>query len=107
MQNVIETVKQIVHQLMQDHGIQVKQILLFGSRARGNADKDSDWDFFVIVDRELSFPEKWDIIDEIKRQLAKLSIPNDLIVSSEKAFEEMKKYPGTISYEVATEGKGI
>lgn len=107
MQNVVETVKQIIHQLMQEHRIQVKQILLFGSRARREAGKESDWDFFVIVDRELSFTEKWDIIDEIKRLLAKLSIPNDLVVSSEEAFEEMKKYPGTISYEVAREGERI
>lgn len=92
---------------MREHGIQVKRILLFGSRARSDFKKDSDWDFFVIVDRELGFAEKWDIIDEIKRRLAKLAIPNDLIVSSERAFEEMKKYPGTISYEVAMEGEII
>lgn len=107
MQNVIGTVKQFIHQHMLEHGVQVKQILLFGSRARGDADKDSDWDFFVIVDKDLGFHEKWDIIDEIKRRLAKLDISNDIIVSSEKKFEEMKKYPGTISYEVTIEGEEV
>lgn len=38
------------------------QIILYGSRARGDAREDSDWDVIVLVDKpELSFRERGDL----------------------------------------------
>jgi len=96
--------KRVIERVMREHGIKVRRIYLFGSRARGDFREDSDWDFLVVVDRELSFNERWDIIDLIKRELARLSIPNDIIVRSEREFEELSRQPGTVSFEVAREG---
>ncbi len=31
------------------------KILLFGSRVRGMGRKESDWDFFVVADREIPY----------------------------------------------------
>lgn len=53
------------------------QVLLFGSRARGEANKDSDWDILIIVDKDrlmqadynaISYPLVelgWDLNEEI------------------------------------------
>ena len=103
-QKEIETIKKIIKENMHKNGILIKQIILFGSRAKGNFRKDSDWDFFVLVDKKISFNKKWDIIDEIKIELAKLGIPNDIIVKSAEDFKLMKKCPGVISYDVVKEG---
>jgi predicted nucleotidyltransferase len=104
MREAVKIVKEIIKNTMQKNKITIKQVILFGSRVRDDFREDSDWDFLVIVDKELSFNEKWDIIDEIKRKLAKLGIPNDVIIKSEKDFEVMKKCPGVISYTAAREG---
>lgn len=84
--------------------INIENIIFFGSRARGDNKRDSDWDFLVVVDKELNFREKSRIIIEIKRSLARLGIPNDLLVQSRDKFNFMKSQPGNISYAANIEG---
>jgi predicted nucleotidyltransferase len=103
-QKEIEIIKKIIKESMHKNGILIKQIILFGSRAKGDFRKDSDWDFFVLVDKDLDFHGKWKIINEIKRKLAKLRIPNDIIIKSEKQFNIMKNDVGNISYYIHKEG---
>ncbi len=95
---------QIIQSVLNRHFIQVEQILLFGSRARGDAHPKSDWDFYVLVNTPLSFPQRQRMITEIKRDLAKLRIPNDIILKSAEQFNRTKIYPGHLAHEVAREG---
>jgi predicted nucleotidyltransferase len=46
MQEVVAQAKAIIDEVMEGAGYRVLRILLFGSRARGDARPDSDWDFF-------------------------------------------------------------
>jgi predicted nucleotidyltransferase len=101
----MEKAIQIIKETIENRGIKVLKIILFGSRAKGTAREDSDWDFFVIIDKKLSFNEKWDIIDEIKIKLAKLKIPNDILLKSEDEVEESKDDVGRITYYVLKELK--
>ena len=100
----MEKAIQIIKETIENKGLKVLKIILFGSRAKGTAREDSDWDFFVIIDKKLSFNEKWDIIDEIKIKLAKLKIPNDILLKSEDEVEESKDDVGRITYYVLKEG---
>jgi len=100
----MEKAVQIIKETIENKGIKVLKIILFGSRAKGTAREDSDWDFFVIIDKKLSFNEKWDIIDEIKIKLAKLKIPNDIFLKSEDEVEESKDDVGRITYYALREG---
>ncbi len=34
------------------------EVILFGSRARGDAREDSDWDFLILLSRQLDITEK-------------------------------------------------
>ena len=94
----------VIRVVFKKYQIKVLKIILFGSRARGDSEKDSDWDFLVIINKELEFIQKREIISEIQRELAKLKIPNDIIVKSEVQFNIMKKYVGNISYYASQEG---
>lgn len=107
MQNIPEIVKNVIIEELKKHNTNVEEIYLFGSRATGNYNKDSDWDFFVVVDKELSFQEKWDIIDKIKIVLAKLKIPNDILIKSKKELIETKDDFSTITYYAVKEGVPI
>ena len=50
------------------HNIAIQQIILFGSQARHTDLPDSDWDFLVSIDKELSFPIKSKIVAAIQRR---------------------------------------
>ena len=94
----------IIKEEIKKRGIDVKKIILFGSRARNAYKKDSDWDFFVIIDKELDFLKKREIILNIRRRLAELEIPNDIIIQSESIVKQRKNNTGYITYYALKEG---
>lgn len=102
-----EKVINIIKEQLAEKGIKVIKIIHFGSRARGDFVNDSDWDFFVVIDKKLSFHQKWDILDEIKIRLAKLKIPNDIILKSEQEIKEAENDVGRITYYILKEGVEI
>jgi uncharacterized protein len=79
------------------------QIWLFGSRARGDAGPDSDWDLLAIVP---DCPEPADFDDpmtvwRVKRQP---DVPSDLIVYRESDFQEDRTVPNTLAYATTLDG---
>jgi predicted nucleotidyltransferase len=58
MQEVPAQAKRLISEVVAQTDYEVQRILLFGSRARGEALPDSDWDFSVITDCEPSPEEK-------------------------------------------------
>jgi predicted nucleotidyltransferase len=103
----IEKVVKIIKDEIEARGLKVVKVILFGSRAKGNQKEDSDWDFLVVIDKDLDRNTKLDIIVKIKRELALLKIPNDIIINSIREFEERKENVGYIAYYASREGKTI
>jgi len=99
-----QTAVRIIREVLTRHGLRVERILLFGSRARGEAHPDSDWDLYVLVDGDPPFAIRHRAVTDIRRELARLRIPNDVIVRSRLQFDRLKRYPGHLGYEVAQEG---
>lgn len=87
-----------------EFGFRVEKIILFGSRARGEARAESDWDFLVVLNDDLTFAVKLELIVQIKRRLAAMRIPNDIIVKSLREFEMSRDQIGTVSYFASLEG---
>ena len=105
--NAGETALRIIREFFTRKKIKIEKIIIFGSRARGDFNKDSDWDFLVIADKEIAIKEKHRLIIQIKRKLAKLGIPNDIIIKSMGKFERMKRLPGNISHTANIEGATV
>jgi len=105
--NTREQLTTIIREILRNHDIQVERIFLFGSQARGTARPDSDWDLYVIVNRDLTFAGRRRLTAEIKRELARQRIPNDVLLKSNKQFQAAKAYPGHIAYTVAQEGVNL
>ncbi len=78
------------------------KIILFGSYARGNASENSDLDFLVV---EKEFLSRRTEMVRLRRVLSHLRIPVDIIVVSERIFNEWLTTPGTLIYEAGIEGK--
>ncbi len=103
----IEIAKKIILEEIKKGGLKPFRILLFGSRAKDEHKEDSDWDFYVIVDKDLDHKEKWEIILKIKRKLAELEIPNDIIINPVSWVEKYQNDVGRITYYALKEGVEI
>ena len=80
------------------------RVILFGSRARGNASADSDYDLMVV---ERNVADRVAEMVRLSRRLRSLGVPIDLIVVSADAFEYWKDTPGNVYHEAATEGRSL
>ena len=80
------------------------RIILFGSYARGDMNETSDLDFLV-VEKEIKARRMETV--HLRDMLSPLRIPVDVLVVSEKSYNEWKDTPGTVIYEAAIEGKVV
>lgn len=73
------------------------RILLFGSHARGDDNKDSDYDLLVIIKKTVSPREKMDWRSKINKALVyALDAPFDILLNSEEEVQRKKELPGHI-----------
>ncbi len=79
-----------------------KRIILFGSRAGGEAASDSDFDIMVVEEKPANrFAE----IVRLNRLLRSFDMAIDLLVVSDENFQYWRDTPGNVYYEAATEGQ--
>jgi predicted nucleotidyltransferase len=102
-----EKIKEVISQILDKKGIKNFKIILFGSRARGDFKTDSDWDFLIIVEKEVRFEDKREISREIRVNLAQLLIPCDVIIKSVNEIEYYSNFIGTVTREALKEGREI
>jgi uncharacterized protein len=93
-------IKQMVSKIVRE--FDPDQVILFGSRATGNARPDSDVDLLVVMPVKGSAREK---AIEIGVSLHGMGIPKDIVVTTPEAFERRSKLQGTIERPAAREGK--
>jgi uncharacterized protein len=79
-----------------------EEIILFGSHARGDTRADSDLDLFVVMDSDLSLPERSIMVDEI---FGLHAWPMDVFVYTRAEFEEDREIFGTLASIVTLSGK--
>ncbi len=94
----------IIKEEIEKKGIKVIKIILFGSRSRNDFVEDSDWDFFVVVDRDLDSQLRHEIYTKIYLGLAKLKGSYEIILKPVSSFEKMKNITGCVSYDADKEG---
>ena len=76
-------------------------VMLFGSRARGDADGHSDADLFVIM------PEGTDVDSaylDIRAALRHSPVAKDILVNTPETFAKYAVLPGTVQREVVRKG---
>ena len=81
------------------------QVILFGSRSRGDFERQSDYDLLVIIKRNSSIKEKRQYASVIRKQLAE--IPIDVIVKTEEDANYYKDKIGSVTREAILEGVSL
>lgn len=80
-----------------------EKVYLFGSFAEGRANEDSDYDFYIIVkDSEKDMLRL--TAKAYKAIRDKRNRPVDIIVNTERTFDERKKRVSSVESEVAKKG---
>jgi predicted nucleotidyltransferase len=83
--------------------LQPERIYLFGSRARRDADPDSDYDLLVVVPTSDLPPHRRDLL--AFRALSGVGAPKDVLVLTHKEFESRARAASSLPSTVLREGK--
>ena len=91
-QQTYQAIKSTVTSFLPD-----SRVLLFGSQAKGLADKDSDYDLLIVTSDTFAPRIKMDWENKIRKALVfAFKAPFDVIVESEKEVTEKKNLTGHI-----------
>src|ERR1700693_3556509 len=82
-------------------GFQPNKIIVFGSRARGTGEPDSDVDFLVVM--PVTGSRRHQAI-EIEMKLGGLGLSKDVILVTPEEFTAYRDVVGSIAYPAAHEG---
>ena len=84
-------------------GNRLEQFVLFGSRARGDADENSDLDILIVINK-LTSKEKSDLLDEAFDMALAEEIPLSPLIVSSDWFETLKKRERRLVLDIEKEG---
>ena len=85
-------------------GINYKEIILFGSRARGDYSKKSDYDILIVMKNNLTISEKMELSSILRKKLAKEEIDADIVIKSKEELNYYRTKIGSVVREVLKEG---
>jgi len=91
MEQAASIIKNTVHEIFPD-----AQVMLFGSRARGDFKLDSDYDILVITSKELIPEEKMPYRTSIRKNLLSHKIFSDILIQSRSEISVKRKLTGHI-----------
>lgn len=106
-QELLRQAVDVICAVAQQHGVEVVQIYLFGSRARGEATKESDWDFYVVIDKEVSFPQRQRIASRIRSYLAKRNMICDVLIQGQDTVRRRRRDTGYLTFYALKEGVSV
>jgi uncharacterized protein len=92
---------EVVHRLVT--ALQPERIYLFGSRARGDATPESDYDVLVVVSQTPDEP--YQLERQAYSALVGLATPVDVVVMSQERFERRRTVTASLPATVEREGK--
>lgn len=98
---ILNTAKLIITEEVEKAGYKTEAIYLFGSRARGDYKEDSDWDFYIVIDKNMERDTKIRVSGDIIR------ISSDILIQPLNIVNERKKQSGYVAYFALKEGLAV
>lgn len=97
-------IRNLILQYFEKENLTIDKILLFGSRAKDNFSKYSDWDILIILKENLTIEEKRKIARELRKDFANHLIPVDILIKNLDEIEYYKNFIGSVTREALKEG---
>jgi predicted nucleotidyltransferase len=85
-------------------GVNYKEIILFGSRARGDYSEKSDYDILIVMKNNFTIREKMKLSSLLRKKLAKEEIDADIVIKSKEELNYYRTKIGSVVREVLKEG---
>jgi len=105
MDENLKKIKETILEIAKEMNVEIDRIVLFGSRARGDYRKDSDYDLLIVTKEKLDKERLIEFFGKIKVKLAKLHIPNDIVIKSLDSVMKEKEIKYTITSVAIEEGQ--
>lgn len=95
-------IHQFTAELRNVYGPRLHSVILYGSRARGEAAEDSDIDLLVVLE---SCPAFWQEFDRISPIASRISFDHDVVISAiPVGSDEFNRAPSPLLQNVRREG---
>jgi len=104
---VLRVIKDTITRVAGEEGVEVRRVILFGSRARGDYGEESDWDLLIVIGGSLDRGIVRRLQNRVYRELAERGLYCDVIVVSEEYYIKHKNTSGTVAYYANLEGVPI
>ncbi len=104
MDQIVKFAKAIILDELGKEKIEVDGIMLFGSRARGDDTKYSDYDLLVMVNKKIPIRSKIALTTRLRRILAESLVDADIIIKSSEEVRQYGDQIGTVTREALREG---
>jgi predicted nucleotidyltransferase len=101
-----EALEALVQRLKRIYGTQLLKVMLFGSKARGNYDEESDIDLLIVA----QFPEKdyWHHWRRIIDEAGDVDLEYDVVISplvrNENGYAQMQQYDVLLNRDIERDG---
>lgn len=106
MKTIKERIRNIIEKVIIQSKITLENIILFGSRATGDFEEDSDFDILITIKNDIDTEQKREPWKNVYHELHKdfPVTPFDIIIKTMKDFEDERDVVNTISNEAYIEG---
>ncbi len=105
--DVLRVIKDTITRVAREEGVEIRRVILFGSRARGDYGDESDWDLLIVIGGSLYRGVVRRIQNRVYRELAEKGLYCDVIIVSEEYYIKHKDTIGTVAYYANLEGVPI
>ena len=107
--NELEALESLVNRLGQRYGDDLQRLVLFGSKARGDFDEESDLDVLVVVRMsEGDYWQHWNKIIDLTYDLElKYNVVFSLLIKNEPEYALMRQWNLLINRNIDQDGIGL
>lgn len=107
IKNAESIIKKQISEIFHNLGYSAKNIILFGSRARKDFTRFSDYDILIITEATFEIKEKMSLSKKIREYLAKSGIDVDVVIKSDSEVQVLRDRPGSIVRNAMKEGVAL
>ena len=115
MDDKIQKARNLIEEEIIEEGVVIEKMFLFKNNKKpldlpissGQSGSDKERNFLIVTDRELTFIEKQQLVNRIKKIISGLNLSSDVLFQSKYKFEKLKTKQGTMSFYVDRYGEKL